>query len=38
MKKNEDRKKIFSKIHCHSTKEQNDIMNRSTLNSFYQIE
>jgi hypothetical protein len=34
VKKKEDRKKIYTKIHS-QTKEQNNI--RSTLNSFYQV-
>jgi tRNA splicing endonuclease len=35
-KKKEERKKIYTKIHSQSTKEQANI--RSTLNSFYQVE
>ena len=38
MKKKEDRKKVFSKINSQSSKEKYEIINRSALNSFYQIE
>jgi tRNA splicing endonuclease len=38
MKKKDERKKIYTKMHSQSTKEQADLLNRSTLNSFYQIE
>ena len=38
LKKKEERRKVFTKIHSQPTKQQVNMLNRSTLTSFYQLE